>query len=350
MGLWLAPALLLTGLVVGRTLALEARILASPDDLGQEGRTAVATIGIRGTEFDVRICGADCVKEAQTRPAPSGRIAFAKGNVVAYAESGRARSIKTGYPLFNGERIVTGPDSYTVLVFRDEGRVTLLPNTEFKVEQFDYVADAPEQGRSFFRLVRGGLRAVTGVIGKARRSGYRMNTPVATIGIRGTAYDLLCQGTCASPGASPDPAGDGLFAEVGEGGIDFDGEHPTLAGNTVLLNAQGGTPLSVPGLPQPMTVPLPNTVDVPPEVPADPPAEGLYLSCYHGNCSMQAGGESLELDAGEAAYIGGGPAEQLDEIPPFQAEDPIYQALESGGALGPLDQLLDGGNIGCAVP
>jgi hypothetical protein len=41
MGLWLAPALLLTGLVVGRTLALEARILASPDDLGQEGRTAV---------------------------------------------------------------------------------------------------------------------------------------------------------------------------------------------------------------------------------------------------------------------------------------------------------------------
>jgi hypothetical protein len=41
MGLWLAPALLLTGVVVGRTLALEARILASPDDLGQEGRTAV---------------------------------------------------------------------------------------------------------------------------------------------------------------------------------------------------------------------------------------------------------------------------------------------------------------------
>lgn len=40
-GLWLVPALLVTGLIVGRTLALEARILAAHDDLGAEGRTAV---------------------------------------------------------------------------------------------------------------------------------------------------------------------------------------------------------------------------------------------------------------------------------------------------------------------
>ena len=40
-GLWLAPALLVTGLIVDRTLALEARILAAHDDLGTEGRTTV---------------------------------------------------------------------------------------------------------------------------------------------------------------------------------------------------------------------------------------------------------------------------------------------------------------------
>ena len=40
-GLWLVPALLVTGLIVGRTLALEARILKAHDDLGAEGRTAV---------------------------------------------------------------------------------------------------------------------------------------------------------------------------------------------------------------------------------------------------------------------------------------------------------------------
>lgn len=40
-GLWLVPALLVTGLIVDRTLALEARILRAHDDLGQDGRTAV---------------------------------------------------------------------------------------------------------------------------------------------------------------------------------------------------------------------------------------------------------------------------------------------------------------------
>jgi hypothetical protein len=40
-GLWLAPALLLTGFVVARCLALEARIVASPDGLDEDGRTAV---------------------------------------------------------------------------------------------------------------------------------------------------------------------------------------------------------------------------------------------------------------------------------------------------------------------
>ena len=40
-GLWLAPALLVTGLVVGRTLALEARIHAAPEGLTADDRTAV---------------------------------------------------------------------------------------------------------------------------------------------------------------------------------------------------------------------------------------------------------------------------------------------------------------------
>ena len=40
-GLWLAPALVLTGILVERCLALEARILAAPDAVEGDGRTAV---------------------------------------------------------------------------------------------------------------------------------------------------------------------------------------------------------------------------------------------------------------------------------------------------------------------
>jgi hypothetical protein len=40
-GLWLAPALLITGILVERCLALEARILSSPTGLDADGRTTV---------------------------------------------------------------------------------------------------------------------------------------------------------------------------------------------------------------------------------------------------------------------------------------------------------------------
>jgi len=58
-----------------------------------------------------------------------------------------------------------------------------------------------ETSRAFFRLVKGGFRSVSGLIGKVNQDDYRVSTPVATIGIRGTRYSArLCQGDCADWG------------------------------------------------------------------------------------------------------------------------------------------------------
>ena len=60
------------------------------------------------------------------------------------------------------------------------------------------VAPGSDSSRAFFRLVKGGFRTVSGLIGKASQDDYRVNTPVATIGIRGTRYGVrICQGECA---------------------------------------------------------------------------------------------------------------------------------------------------------
>lgn len=314
--------------------------------------TAVATIGIRGTEFDARLCAEDCAEEAKRRPAPAGRTGFVKGSVVARAPSGTSRALEVGDAVFNGDTVLTAGGAYSVLVFRDGGRVTILPNTEFQIQRFQYAEAEPQNSRSFFRLVRGGLRAVTGAIGKQRRNRYRMRTPVATIGIRGTGYDLLCQGTCVNPGGSADPSGDGLFADVLEGSIDFDGANPTGAGNTVFIGDVGLAPIAVPGMPQPLGAPPPNEVPIPtlPPIPAQTPAEGLYVSCYAGNCNVQTEQNVVDLQAGQASFVGGdAPAVELPEIPAFQAEDPVYTALEFGELLNVLDGSIDGGDFECTV-
>jgi hypothetical protein len=317
-------------------------------------RTAVATIGIRGTEFDARLCGADCAEEAKRRPAPSGRAGFVRGSVVARTAGGRARNLKAGDGVYVGESIVTGPDSFAVLAFRDQSRVTVLPETEFQVERLDFDAAEPEKGRGVFSLVRGGLRAVSGLIGQENRRNYAMKTPVATIGIRGTGYDLMCQGTCVTPTGPQNPTGDGLFAEVWDGTIDFDGQYPTSTGQTVFLGNVASTPLAVPAMPVPITVPKPNEItipDTPPPASSTAPEEGLYVSCYVGNCAVETPQNVVELEGGEASFVGteGGPAEQLVEIPPFQAEDQVTRAVEVGDALNLLNESLESGSIKCTV-
>jgi len=302
-------------------------------------RTAVATIGIRGTEFDARLCGEDCAEEARLRPAPAGRAGFVKGTVIAKAGSGRARAVAAGDPVFTGDSLVTGNNAYAVVLFRDESRVTVMPNTEFRIDRLVYDAAAPAEGEGFFSLVRGGLRAVSGAIGRYRRDAYRMRTAVATIGIRGTAYDLYCAGACVNPDPNA-TGGDGLYVDTLEGIIDFDGANPLPADQSpVFIGSSGMLPYAVANMPIEITVPRPDTVQLPPVPPVDPgaaaPGNALMVSCYAGNCAVQTDENTVELGAGQAAKVdlAGGPAQPLAEIPAFQAEDPLLNAIEIGSEL-----------------
>lgn len=316
-------------------------------------RTAVATIGIRGTEFDARLCGSDCASEARMRSAPAGRAGFVKGNVLARLASGHGRPLVSGGPVYNGDTIITGPATFAVLVFADKSRVTLMPNTEFKVERVEFNIVEPERGRSVFNLLRGGLRAVSGLVGHKGR-GYQMRTAVATIGIRGTEWDALCVGACQNPSPDATPGGDGLFTKVNSGAIVLDDNFVVEEGQTAFLANVGMQPQFVPDLPMPMDVPLPSSMDLPDAPPAassTEPEDGLYVSCYSGICAVETQENTVELEQGEASHVGnqGGPAQQLNEVPPFQAEDPIFHAIEVGGQVDQLNESLKSGGVECAV-
>ncbi|MCC7410604.1 MAG: FecR domain-containing protein [Gammaproteobacteria bacterium] len=347
-------------------------------------RTAVATIGIRGTEFDARLCDADCRAEAE-RLAPAaavesrvvGRVAFLRGTLSGTGADGKTRAMVAGAPLYEGDTVRTGAgDSAAVLAFRDETRVTLSAQTDFAIEAARFGAADPAEGSAVFRLLRGGLRAVTGLIGQRDRNAMRFKTTVATIGIRGTGFDLLCQGSCgAGPGANAAeylppsqrwlgwllqliPAAyaqsvDGLFAQVWKGAIvlEFGAGREQLIneGQVGFLDALGSRFNFVPRLPVEFTAPRPDQVPVDQQrlfnvrekSEVDP---GLYVSCYAGHCSMQTDTETVDLGAGEAAYTGGeGAAPERIEPPAVLAQDPYFKTVDPN-----MEPLLDslGGESG----
>jgi len=119
--------------------------------------------------------------------AAAGRVEFAIGGVTAINANGAARTLSKGAEINSGDTIKTA-DGRVQVRFTDGGYMSLQPNTEFVVENYNYDGKQDGSERGFFRLVEGGLRAITGIVGRNNRPAYRVATPVATIGIRGSEF------------------------------------------------------------------------------------------------------------------------------------------------------------------
>ncbi len=135
--------------------------------------------------------------------AEDGRALVVAGRVMLERSAPGAFSIapvSAGTEVRRGDLIRTGNDGRVQIRFSDGSIVSLQPGTAFRIDEYRF---AENEQRAFFFLLRGALRTVTGAIGKIRHDDYRMKTPTATVGVRGTEYvaeQTVCDPICA-PGA-----------------------------------------------------------------------------------------------------------------------------------------------------
>jgi FecR-like protein len=165
-----------------------------------------------------RLLSVLCVSLFVSLPAhaeTAGQVLSAIGDVLAL-RAGRIVRLAPGAPVESGDQIHTGPDSHVEIRFTDWGVVALRPRSDFIVE--DYAYEPRGGGKAFFSLIKGGIRSLTGDIGHRDRSKYRLRTPNATIGIRGTHYAvLMCKQDCRNEDGSLGE--DGLYGSVYDGRI-----------------------------------------------------------------------------------------------------------------------------------
>lgn len=119
--------------------------------------------------------------------AAAARVDFAVGPVNVTGPDGRERPVFKGAEINSGDTIHTG-SGRAQLRFTDGAYVSLQPQSQFKVDDYRYEGKADGSEKGFFSLLKGGLRTITGAIGRVNRGGYQVQTPTATIGIRGTEY------------------------------------------------------------------------------------------------------------------------------------------------------------------
>ena len=120
--------------------------------------------------------------------APAGQITQSSGYVAVSSPTSAPKSASSGQAVESGETVTLGDNARAVIKFQDGQIIALQPKSTFKVNSYKYDQAAPEKGESFFSLLQGGLRAVTGLIGSSNKAGWKLATPTATIGIRGTDF------------------------------------------------------------------------------------------------------------------------------------------------------------------
>jgi len=153
----------------------------------------------------------------------AGKVQFASGSVQLVSADGKSHALHKGELISENDTVATAKDSTAQIRMLDGGLIAIRPESELKFDTFVFDGEQDGSEKSFFSLLKGGMRAITGLVGQIHKPNYRISTPTTTIGIRGTDHETYV----VVPGSA-------LAATVPVGTY-----NKVNAGGTVMTNAAG---------------------------------------------------------------------------------------------------------------
>ena len=150
----------------------------------------------------------------------AGMVTRLSGPLLAKKADGSVKALGLRSEIESGDTLVSEKNTYAQIRFVDNSEITLRPGTTFKVENFSYDENKPEADNASYSLVKGGLRSITGLMGKRNKEKFSLKTPTATIGIRGTTFVAhYVPPPPADRPAPPQALAPGLHLQVTDGAI-----------------------------------------------------------------------------------------------------------------------------------
>lgn len=143
------------------------------------------------------------------------------GSAQVQTGSATPRALRLGDEVRQGDTVSTGASSAVVLKFTDGQVAALTSNSRMTISAYQY-NQAAGTGNVLLSLINGGMRAITGLIGRNQPQQVAYRAATATIGIRGTDTSMATDGTRVA-------------VVVNDGEITF-----TFGGQTIVISAGQG--------------------------------------------------------------------------------------------------------------
>lgn len=152
---------------------------------------------------------------------PVGQVTHLSGTLIAKRADGSTKLFATKSEVQEGDTLSTEQETYARIKFADGAEVVLRPGSQLKIANYAYDEAKPQSDNIVLNMLKGGFRAVTGLVGKRNRDAVSFGAVTATIGIRGTHFGaLICQNDCGGiQTATGKPPENGLHLDVADGAI-----------------------------------------------------------------------------------------------------------------------------------
>lgn len=116
---------------------------------------------------------------------PVGEIEELSGAATVTRTDGTTEDIQIGTPIYEGDIVETNADGAVNIVFVDETSFAVSENARMAIDEYVY-DPATESGAQNFSVLRGVFVFTSGLIGRDDPDDVEIDTPVGSIGIRGT--------------------------------------------------------------------------------------------------------------------------------------------------------------------
>jgi hypothetical protein len=226
-------------------------------------------------------------------PTSGSRVYAVSGEVYVTHSKNPVHRIVKSEPISSNTLIETGSGSTALLKFKDGETVTIQANSIFKVREYRYDAKKIGNSNIVFSMLQGGMRFITGLIGQHSKQAFRLSTPNATIGIRGTDFMVAM-------------AGKTMYSRVLKGKIAMTngaGVKVVSAGHTAVVSSSGklASQIAASSIPagtfdellaipvEPSAIPAPAPEPVPaPAVPVTAPVVAIPVAAASAGIAVRA--------------------------------------------------------------
>lgn len=246
---------------------------------------------------------------AQGSWANVGSVLNILGTAKIQKRTGQVAPAIRGDILYEGDTAWAEGGSNVQIRMVDGAMVWVRANSELKIEGYKSTDHGAAKNESSLRLISGSMRTVTGAIGKKNPDNYRLSTPNATIGVRGTEFDAVYVSAAAAASFRADS---GTYHRVYQGSTQLRAGQQDLSvaeGQAVFVGASSGNAarrLTV--IPDFLNLPANATTSTGAAAAPAPVREQLVITVRYGNTNNRTGEATVRLDNGVQTTV---PGQQL---------------------------------------